>query len=1096
MSTAMHRVLGSGPVRRARVRLRPVRARLAPLERRVRRARLPLLSVVVPVHDAATTLERCVDSVLQQAWLRVEVVLVADGADPASLRVARDLAARHREVRLVEQDQQGVGAARNRGVDQARGTLLAFLDADDTVPEQGYLRLVRALRSSGSDQAVGGLTLEEGGRSQRPPWMEESNGTRRLATTVAAHPDLLAHLYLGPRVFLRRAWDAAGLRFSTTTQFPDLDLVVRSTTGAASLDVVAAACYHQLSRPDGRSLAQRSLRDPALGADRVVQARLALSLLSEAPEEQRLAAARGVVRLLTDVVRYAVVYGEPSWSTVSAEVRALADTLDDDAWVHLPLFERILTLLSAEGGLDAAERFLEHSFMNRAGYPYTLEHGRPVVHLDMLDGLQTDDDHLTAIADGELRLRTRLNAAVWTAPTRLRVVGTAFVDYLTAASPEATTRLVLVERGSGEETVVETRHAPDVEVNRWAGRGYEDLTDAAFEAELDLVELGLQRDVPATYDVLVEHEAAGRVRRGSFQVRHLEGAAGLLEQGGVPGTAWTPVWRPFRGLSLVRRPGADPAPPPAPSRPEVVSFALDGDHLVAVLSLAGRGPGRARRGAEEDLRLSLRGPRTGTPWVEGRPTGTPGTLEFRLPLLVDEWGTGPAHLPSDRYHVRLRREGRPDEPVGLERRLHLALPSIMSDDEQSISPEVELDGALRLRIAPPQWERDQPPYGRLQLRDVVYPAARELPLLDLVVFDTFAGKSSGDQPGALCAEIASRGLDLDLVVAVVDHSVTVPAGSRAVVRMSREHVELLARARYVVVNAGLPYFFRKRPDQAVLQTWHGSPLKRIGHDRILNDVSNWNHRRELLTARDQWDFLVSQSPFCTEKLRSAFRYSGTILEEGYPRNDVLSSPERDRIRSEVRAALGIAEDARVVLYAPTWRDNLRSGAVYHKVIYLEPDEVAQTLDCTVLVRGHYNSIKAAEERHPDPRVIDVTRYPDIALLYVAADTMVTDYSSAFFDFAAIDRPMVFLAPDLAAYRDDNRGFYVDYHETVPGPVCLTNDEVVEELRTVFADPTTGAERRAAFRRDFAPYDDGHVSRRVVDALFERFPPPPAAGPAV
>ena len=821
----------------------------------------------------------------------------------------------------------------------------------------------------------------------------------------------------------------------------------------------------------------------------MVQARRALALLAEAPQAQRLAAARGVVRQLTDVIRYAVVYGEPSWSLISAEVRALADTLAEDSWTHLPLFERILTLLSAEGGLDAAERFLEHAFSNRAGYPYRLENGRPVVRLDMLGGLQTDDDHLTAIAEGELRLRTRLNAAVWTAPTRLRVVGTAFVDYLTAASPEARTRLVLVERGTGKEIPVDTRPSPGTEVNRWAGRGYEDLTGAAFEVELDLEELGLLRAVPATYDVLVEHEAADRVHRGSFHVRHLEGAAGLLEEGGPPGTAVVPVWRPFRGLSLVRRPGVDPAPPPAPRGATVVSLELRGEHLVTTVSLTGRAAGRARGEDVDGVQLSLRGPRTGTPWVHGEPTATPGVLEFELPLLLDEWGTGRVHLPSDRYHVRLRRPGRPDQAVGLDRSLHLALPSIMSDTEQSISPEVEGGGALRLRIAPPQWERDQPPFGRLQLRDVVYPAARELPLLDVVVFDTFAGKSSGDQPGALCAEIASRGLDLDLVVAVVDHSVGVPAGARPVVRMSREHVELLARARYVVVNAGLPYYFRKRPGQAVLQTWHGSPLKRIGHDRILNDVSNWNHRRELLTAREQWDFLVSQSPFCTEKLRSAFRYSGTVLEEGYPRNDVLSSPDRDRIRAEVREALGIPADARVVLYAPTWRDNLRSGAVYHKVIYLEPEDVVRELDCVVLVRGHYNSIKAAEERHPDPRVIDVTRYPDISLLYVAADAMVTDYSSAFFDFAATDRPMVFLAPDLAAYRDDNRGFYVDYHETVPGPVCLTNEEVVEELRTVFADPSTGAERRAAFRRDFAPYDDGHVSRRVVDALFERFPPP-------
>ena len=145
-----------------------------------------------------------------------------------------------------------------------------------------------------------------------------------------------------------------------------------------------------------------------------------------------------------------------------------------------------------------------------------------------------------------------------------------------------------------------------------------------------------------------------------------------------------------------------------------------------------------------------------------------------------------------------------------------------------------------------------------------------------------------------------------------------------------------------------------------------------------------------------------------------------------------------------------------MLYAPTWRDNLRVGRVFDKVLYLDPHQVVEQLDdAVVLVRGHYNSVRAAEDVDPDHRVIDVTRYPDIADLYVAADALVTDYSSVFFDFVLTDKPMVFLAPDLAEYRDDNRGFYLDYHDTVPGPVCLTTAEVVDDA------PRPGRLRRAA-----------------------------------
>jgi len=389
-----------------------------------------------------------------------------------------------------------------------------------------------------------------------------------------------------------------------------------------------------------------------------------------------------------------------------------------------------------------------------------------------------------------------------------------------------------------------------------------------------------------------------------------------------------------------------------------------------------------------------------------------------------------------------------------------------------------------MRVVPAAWRTSRPPYMRRRLRDEVYPEARTQPLLDVVLFETFAGKAAGDNPGALCKELASRDEDLELFFSVMDYSVEVPEGARPVIRFSREYFELLGRARYLLVNASLPYFFRKREGQLYFQTWHGSPLKRIAHDRPHLDFFNWHHRRQLLIARDGWDYLLSQSEFCSRSLSSAFRYDGPVMELGYPRNDLMLADDADEVRGRVRRALGIEDHQRVVLYAPTWRDNLRVGRVFDKVLYLDPHEVVEQLDdAVVLVRGHYNSVRAAENVDPDHRVIDVTRYPDIADLYVAADALVTDYSSVFFDFVLTDKPMVFLAPDLAEYRDDNRGFYLDYHETVPGPVCLTTAEVVDTLR----GPDTFAARREEFRAEFTPHDDGKAAARVVDAILSVHP---------
>jgi CDP-glycerol glycerophosphotransferase (TagB/SpsB family) len=1062
-----------------RGRGRRTREQQAPVE-------APLLSVVVPFHDASSTLARCVASLQAQTCARLEVLLVADGEDDAAGWIADELAADDPRVRVVRQRARGPAAARNHGVAEAHGRYLAFCDADDTVPPGGYAVLVEALERSGSDLVVGGLTVQDKGQHVRPPWLVESHAVRRLGVTLDSLPAVLAHPYLGPRVFRRSWWDAAALRFDETTSFPDLVLLTRALLAAARFDVVPATCYVAHERPDGRSLTQRSLAVPALGAERIDQAVAALGLLPAGPCDARRALTRAVLRtVVTDLVKYAVVRGPASWAALSPRVAALTATIPDEDWSDLPFSPRVLAWLCAHDDLEATGQFLEHTFENPTGFPTTLEHGRPVVHLAMLHELEAAATDLLSIAESELRYRTRLVSLLWTSPGVLEITGAAFVDYLTAADPGHSTTVLLVDRATGDELRLETGAAPDVDPNPWAGRGNEDLADAAFRAVLDVRALPPLGDTDRrriAYDVVVEHRAAGRTRRDAFQVRHVEGAASLLESGGTDGVGVEPQWQRYGGLRLVQTSVVG-----APQDPRAVGDAPATVHRLAVepghleVSAYAAGP----------VELALHGPRVRTPWVRAEPSSGTDLVVARLPLQLDEWSLGPAALPTDRYHVVVRPAGAgatadvADAAIG--HALWRSLPLRLHTDGLTVTPEAAGPGALRVRVTPQEWDTDAHPLARQRLREVVYPRARELPVREVALFETFAGKAGGDQPGALATELLRRRPGLDVVFSVIDRSVHVPAGARRVIRMSEEYVDLLARARYVVGNAGLPYFFRKREGQAFLQTWHGSPLKRIGHDRIHNDFANWHHRRQLVTASAQWDFLVSQSPFCTEKLRSAFHYSGCVLEEGYPRNDVLNSAERDAVRARVRTALGIEADARVVLYAPTWRDNLRSGAVYHKVLYLDPVRVAAELDCVVLVRGHYNSMKAAEEVSDDPRVREVTRYPDIADLYLAADAMVTDYSSAFFDFAAVDKPMVFLAPDLESYRDDNRGFYVDFHETVPGPVCETTDGVLAELVSAFADPTTGAARRAQFRRDFAPHDDGHASARVLDALLERFP---------
>lgn len=1043
---------------------------------RRRAARHPRLSVVVPFHDSLVQLPSCLDSLLAQTYPHLQIVLVDDGSRDGSAQVAADYARRHWNVSLVSQKHQGVGPARNTGVRVADGRYLAFCDADDTVPVDGYARMVGALEKSGSDQVVGSATLQTRGMHVEPLWARRSNPRRTLGTTLEETPAVMGNLITGARVFRRSFWDRHGLQFAEPGDHSDVVTLVEALTATERIDILPAVVYRWCWREDGRALFQRMLRDKGRLESRLARLHTAATVVTERGSAQVRSAFLVEIfhTTIPELVRAAVARADGYWETLSAGLQPLLALLTDEELLRVPFEDRVLAWMCAHDRRLAAESFLEYAFDNQNGYPYQLIDGRAhVTFPDILDAEGVDNlagmpANFTLLSPAEIRFRARVTALGWERPGVLAVQGAAFFEYVDDREGASEMALVLRPALGGDEHRVAATPAPELDVNQWASRAHEDHTGAGFSCQVDVRDIPAPTDGQEVWDIEVELCVGGRRHRGRFMSRQASGSAGLLEPSVAHGVQARPQWRSFDGLKLALRPGN--AKPFNATRPEAPVRVASVHAHEGVLVLEGE--------ADHDVELRLTGPRGSSEWVPTERSG--GRVRASIGLFDDEWGLGRTLLPMDVYDVQARRPGESRVlPVAPSLELWRSLPSVISDGDLHLLPLVADEERLTLRLAAAEWRTSRPAFLRRRLRDEVYPAARQQPLLDVVMFETFAGKATGDNPGALCRELAGRDEGLDLVFSVLDRSIEVPEGARAVVRFSAEYFELLGRAKYLLVNASLPYFFRKREGQLYFQTWHGSPLKRIAHDRPHLDFFNWHHRRQLLIARDGWDYLLSQSDFCTRSLCSAFRYEGAVMELGYPRNDVLSSPDADSQRADVRSRLGLSERDRVILYAPTWRDNHRVGRVFNKVLYLDPDEIVSSVDnAVVLVRGHYNSMRAAEQTDPGGRIIDVTRYPDIAGLYLAADALVTDYSSVFFDFALTDKPMVFLAPDLVEYRDDNRGFYLDYHETVPGPVCVTTKEVVEAL----SGPDRFAERRREFREQFVPHDDGGAAARVIDAI--------------
>jgi CDP-glycerol glycerophosphotransferase len=235
----------------------------------------------------------------------------------------------------------------------------------------------------------------------------------------------------------------------------------------------------------------------------------------------------------------------------------------------------------------------------------------------------------------------------------------------------------------------------------------------------------------------------------------------------------------------------------------------------------------------------------------------------------------------------------------------------------------------------------------------------------------------------------------------------------------------------------------------------------------------------------EWDYMVSPAPYATPLLQREFRYSGEVLEIGYPRNDALLADDAEVVRATVRASLGIRDDQVAVLYAPTFRDYVAKDNHQAELLDLVGiKELAEELGdgYVVLNRSHAFNARAGERVGSRGTLIDVTDYPEVSDLYLAADAAVADYSSLRFDFGVTGKPMLFFVPDLERYRE-TRGWIIDYEPTAPGPLLTDRAELVRELRNLDGVRDRHREQYARFRRDYLPLEDGRASARLVDAVF-------------
>ena len=367
-----------------------------------------------------------------------------------------------------------------------------------------------------------------------------------------------------------------------------------------------------------------------------------------------------------------------------------------------------------------------------------------------------------------------------------------------------------------------------------------------------------------------------------------------------------------------------------------------------------------------------------------------------------------------------------------------------------------------------------------------------------ILFEAFGGRNYTCSPKAIYEKMLElpEFKDFKFIWAFINpdkHEIKEDSRTKIIKSKSKEYYKYCAISKYWIVNSIMLEHITKKRGQVYVQCWHGTPLKKLRYDievtgAVLNTISEIRKRNDIDAKR--FDYFISPSKYCTEKFTSAFNLKALgkeniIIEEGYPRNDFLFNKTQDDIVS-IKNKLGLPLDKKVIFYLPTFRDNQHtSGVGYTYQLELDFDRFKKKFESeyVVLFSPHYFISNSLDLTKYNGFVFNVAGYDEINELYLVSDIIMTDYSSIFFDFANLKKPMIFYMYDYEIYQGKLRDFYISLDE-LPGPIAKNQDELEKYLLNIDQEFEKNKEKYEVFNKKYNYLDDGNASLRVIKEIFK------------
>jgi len=1027
-----------------------------------RRSLRPVLTVVMPVYNVEAFVRETLDTVLTQSLHNLEVIAVDDGSTDGSLAILREFERRDARVRVLTQPNSGQGIARNHGVEHAQGEFLAFIDSDDTIPPGSFEHMVDTLRRSGSDFCVGSVRRLRHSQYLRTTWQRTVHQTDRIGTTLDAFPAAMQDIICANRMFRTAFWRDKVGGFRGHIAYEDHVPMLTAYVRATKFDILSRVTYNWRIREDHTSTGQQKANIENL-LDRIAVKEEAHELLEA--EASDFVYDVWVARCLeVDFAPYAAQgldAGEAYRNVLGAAYRTFCGRATDRAWDLVRVYPKVRGHLVAEGRWDDVEDATNYFLSVHQVPPTKVVDGTLVAVLPADRPFARDlPAHLLRMAPLEAHFEGVVQKVAWHGD---HVTLTGWMRHRSldvTDVPDLALRL-----RSGDRTVdLATEHVTIPEANLWAQLPHAGCAPAGFRVDVPFAELAASTE-PWYLEGSITVDAI--TSSGAFHYR-IPGSSG--DQPGA-GAGVEALWHASHGFGLRFTGQAAP----------------EGQRAGLVVHDVELGAGEVRfraTGGTTDLLAgaTLGNARLALTLIDVKSEDTGHVLRFDT--RASEFGAAPRPAPSGDYTLTVA-----GQAASVSGDLAGTLPLRLRAGDLGVDVGLGKERTLTLSVVPPLRDDEIGKYHQFRLH-AAYRVATPA-VTDSVLLASYLGESCTDSQLAIDRHLAEHRPDLERIWGVRDWSVAVPEGARGVLLDSAEWYDAVASSRFLCRNIDFGPWLRLRPEQAYLQTFHGYPFKSMGRDFWRSKGFPPGQVRHFASrASGEWDLVLVPSEECEAYYRAQYGYTGAVLAAGYPRTDMLVNADAAQVRSEVLARIGVPEDRTVVLYAPTFRDTLTTR-VYaaRRFDDLDLDELTRRLgpEHVVLVRGHNNNQREADRVGRAATIVDVTDYPDINELTLAADVAVLDYSSLRFDWAITGKPMVFFVPDVDSYFALRAPLF-PYEESAPGPWARTTAEVADLLTDLDGVARRYAGEIADFNARFNTLNDGHATERVLATFLDESTP--------